>query len=1452
MKRLLLTLLCLCTTYTLATASIFYVKKTGNDSNTGKSWATAWLTLQKALDVANNGDQIWVAEGVYFPDEGANNTDNDRTAAFQIKNGVAVYGGFFGLEVNLSDRISTNTGTILSGDLKKNDTPNIPLQQLLTDPSRDDNAFHVVISTATENTTLLDGLTITGGNANSSITNYRIGGGMFNRNGNLVLTNCIFKYNSAISGGGMENKTSSPTLDHCLFFNNYAENGAGIFNELSTKPKIYNCEFSESFSINGAGIYNDNTSQAVIENSSFNKNKATSGAGIYNLSANPSINGCTFYQNSASTNGGGVTNQDVSSVFPIRNCTFTENSASNNGGGMYNTSAIPFLKSCIFERNLAKNGGGIFNTNASPRIESVIFTDNHVTNNGGGISNIGNSSPNIIFSTFTFNSSLQAGGGMSNAEKASPNIVNCNFSGNKSEANSGGMDNNLATVNLVNCLFYGNLAGLNGGGIGNTQGSVTITNCSFSSNKAVASGGGLSNSGLSPIINNTIIWNNIDRNGINTPTASIFNTTATPLISNSIIANSRANGSNWQSSLGTDGGKNLDVDPLFIKTYSLDFVPIVDGDLRLQNNSPAIDIGNTNALPTDDADLDNDGDFNEQVPLDFDGQARVSGSNVNLGAFETTCITILNSDLKQAVCEGVKKVLFKIKTDQFANKYQLLVGDEAAFLLNSTPAPIDFVIVNNEKYIALEGYQGKTILPGNYKVKFQVYNTNSCCFSSPVEVNLTVNRTPKITGLDGTSIACAGDTLAKFRVFSDLFIQQFKATPLGKTAEVVETYQNPNNGNFAPLINTYFNYAYIKFIGKKPIQAGLDSLLLQVRDTTTGCLSDEKKFVLKVGISTPKAKFTIEGNNETCEGSNENLKLKYDFSGGIEPYNVSWQYSVTKLDKNCKPVTSTQTPEMAYRKGLLNYIDITGESAGVYKINFQNLSDSVGCSIPAESFTLKIAPKPIGLTTTKNAYNQAPANINLQKLVDCKTKCTFTWYTVQFIGASVAFDYQNVNGESNYTPKQDTIISDVLTNLSSSVQTIIYRVLPVSLNGCIGDPFYITVNLQPVLDLKNANFVCGNVNLTLDQNCQFNLKAELAIFADNSYTDFVSQALELVIHDGNDDGIVDCTGIFYYDIRLKKGFEKTAINLKTCTGKEKILSEDKSPPRSTVKVNSSPLFASDIPIVLNNAKTIGDPGTIISPDYSATTDDVKNLGQVLFNDNCVSCGCSVTTKWSDKIVYYPCDSLKSKRIPQLYATIFRTWKGTDCYGNINTEIQQINFIRPPLSAFQFLDDEATNPSDGKPYAAITTYSDCATNESVIKEDDYLPYVTGFLGNKTLLSQVKSRYSIAKILDTRSTNNAGEVVQIDRKVMVYDSCLRKNIDSFRVLIKFNGNVIAKLSLPNQLPIVLSTDSLNCTASLNITEGGIQKALSVNFGGRKTSKFSVTIKTRGQDYRIPIRP
>src|SRR5207249_1273712 len=115
-------------------------------------------------------DQVWVAKGTYYPDEGTGYTDNDRDASFVMKNSVAIYGSFAGTEATLSARTATVMATntsILSGDIDHDTDPLVVTGSgsTLSISGNGGNSYHVIRNNnnGLNSSAVLDGFTITGG-----------------------------------------------------------------------------------------------------------------------------------------------------------------------------------------------------------------------------------------------------------------------------------------------------------------------------------------------------------------------------------------------------------------------------------------------------------------------------------------------------------------------------------------------------------------------------------------------------------------------------------------------------------------------------------------------------------------------------------------------------------------------------------------------------------------------------------------------------------------------------------------------------------------------------------------------------------------------------------------------------------------------------------------------------------------------------------------------------------------------------------------------------------------------------------------------------------------------------------------------------------------------------------------------------------------------------------------
>jgi hypothetical protein len=219
----------------------FYVAATGDNTNNGLSWETAWQDIQYAINQADVGDTINVAAGIY----------NENIT---LKDGVAILGA--GADVTVID--GGGNGTVLTAD-------------------------------GVGPTTRLEGFTITHGNALD-------GGGMHNKNSSPTVTGCVFSSNLSACGGGIYNYHSSPTITNCtLSANSASMRGGGMYNYNNSSPILANCIFSaNSAADQGGGMYS-NYSSPALTSCTFWANSATYGGGMYNNHSSPTVDNCVLW-----------------------------------------------------------------------------------------------------------------------------------------------------------------------------------------------------------------------------------------------------------------------------------------------------------------------------------------------------------------------------------------------------------------------------------------------------------------------------------------------------------------------------------------------------------------------------------------------------------------------------------------------------------------------------------------------------------------------------------------------------------------------------------------------------------------------------------------------------------------------------------------------------------------------------------------------------------------------------------------------------------------------------------------------------------------------------------------------------------------------------------------------------------------------------------------------------
>ncbi|MEN6575100.1 MAG: Ig-like domain-containing protein [Phycisphaerales bacterium] len=191
----------------------------------------------------------------------------------------------------------------------------------------------------------LEDCTFEGNRANSSGN-----GGAISSRGDLMLTHCVFRQNSATSTGGAV----------C------AEGGTLL---------VSRCSFSENtvdpesrIPGNGGAICCTWNAVAVIEESTFDENASPNGGAIHGSQSYARIVGCRFTNNTAtrpivgglSFGGGGAIMASVLASMKLIRCDLQGNLAFDGGGAIRAEHAARLaLVNCVLAGNRATRGGGI-------------------------------------------------------------------------------------------------------------------------------------------------------------------------------------------------------------------------------------------------------------------------------------------------------------------------------------------------------------------------------------------------------------------------------------------------------------------------------------------------------------------------------------------------------------------------------------------------------------------------------------------------------------------------------------------------------------------------------------------------------------------------------------------------------------------------------------------------------------------------------------------------------------------------------------------------------------------------------------------------------------------------------------------------------------------------------------------------------------------------------------
>lgn len=417
---------------------------------------------------------------------------------------------------------------------------------------------------------------------------------MFDNEGHFA--GCFYTFNSSFQarrnvfennhttiqsdGGVMYLWDGSPLVEDNIFRNNSATYSGGAISiwrqNGPVNPVIRNNHFEGNTAGSGGAIVIHSNCVPTIEGNTFVNNSCFGDGGAiwqgYVLAGTIQYRNNYFFQNHADDSGGAI--RTIECLVDFDGDIFEENTTNNSSGGamQFEEEVVATVKNCRFTNNTGSQGGAVIvEDNSTVNFDNCFFNNNTATSFGGAFVMTYYVTSTMTNCVFVNNYSQNLGGVMRLIQFSNTEFVNCTFANNFAEEEA-----SVASLywdsdpSFYNCIMYGNT-------------SIDETT----------------------IVVQDYIWN-----------------TCEPTISNCLIQ-----GGQGGIQLGTSTynlwENNIDEDPIFV--YPSEGSGLAYDGLNaiwefLAEDSPCIDAGTTEGLI---------------IPeFDFNGDARIQGDIIDLGAFE--------------------------------------------------------------------------------------------------------------------------------------------------------------------------------------------------------------------------------------------------------------------------------------------------------------------------------------------------------------------------------------------------------------------------------------------------------------------------------------------------------------------------------------------------------------------------------------------------------------------------------------------------------------------------------------------------------------------------------------------------------------------------------------------------------------------------------------------------
>ena len=204
-------------------------------------------------------------------------------------------------------------------------------------------------------------------------------GGAISCSGQLKLTDCIFKNNTADRGGAIFALIGGE-LKNCTFINNKARFDGGAVFTPNYQMLVHNSKFINNTALReGGAIYSE--SNTLLNNTDLKYNSAYSGGAVYIVNYQLVIHNSNFTNNYAISHGGTVIAIN-SPYFYIKGGRFINDTSNSSAGAIYSMYSKMFFYDSVFANCSSLIGGAICDLYSSAIFSNMNFTNNSATKGG--------------------------------------------------------------------------------------------------------------------------------------------------------------------------------------------------------------------------------------------------------------------------------------------------------------------------------------------------------------------------------------------------------------------------------------------------------------------------------------------------------------------------------------------------------------------------------------------------------------------------------------------------------------------------------------------------------------------------------------------------------------------------------------------------------------------------------------------------------------------------------------------------------------------------------------------------------------------------------------------------------------------------------------------------------------------------------------------------------------